>query len=81
MIDSEIKNRNRIHLLFLKGIYFTCAARELWLKSDSNLLDTPDMIPVGHWPPGEQETKVLDHFGSSILVTPHVSINAVKMVN
>ena len=26
-------------------------------------------------------TKVLDHYGSSILVTPHVSVNIVKMVN
>ena len=26
-------------------------------------------------------SKVLDHFGSSILVTPHVSVNVVKMVN
>ena len=26
-------------------------------------------------------TKVLDHYGSTILVTPHVSVNIVKMVN
>jgi len=26
-------------------------------------------------------TKVLDHYGSSILVTPHASVNIVKMVN
>ena len=25
-------------------------------------------------------TKALDHYGSSILVTPHVSVNIVKMV-
>ena len=28
----------------------------------------------------KQGTKALDHYGSSILATPHVSVNIVKMV-